>query len=212
MKLGIIGLPQSGKFTIFKALTGARGLQGGEKIKKGDQLIGTVNVVDERVDQLIGIYKPKKTIYAQIEYILPGRIGDPDRARSEKESAPLSAARTCEGLVHVVRNFRLFGGAVPTPEEDFFKLESEMILSDLVVTEKRIERIQSDEKKGREIALDELMLLEKCREILSEDKPLRDTPEIVSSPLLKGFTFLSISSRNTVLFFNRSGFRFFQLP
>ena len=50
MRLGIIGLPQSGKATIFKALTGARGIKGEERIKKGDQLIVTVNVPDERVD------------------------------------------------------------------------------------------------------------------------------------------------------------------
>jgi GTP-binding protein YchF len=191
MKLGIIGLPQSGKFTIFKALTGSRGLTSEERIKKGDQHIGTVNIADKRVDQLTHIYKPKKSIYAQIEYILPRTIADSDRGKSEKESVLLNAVRTCDGLVHVVRNFQLFGGPLPTPEEDFFKLESEMILGDLVVTEKRIERIQTDEKKGREVAADELTLLKKCREMLSEDTPLSDNPEIIDSPLLKGFTFLS---------------------
>jgi GTP-binding protein YchF len=191
MKLGIVGLPQSGKFTIFKALTGARGLTSEERIKKGDRLIETVNVADERVNQLTHIYKPKKTIYAQIQYIFPGTIADSDRGNSEKERVPLNAVRTCDGLVHVVRNFQLFGGPPPTPEEDFFKLELEMILGDLVVTEKRIEKIQADEKKGREVAADELTLLKRCREMLSEDKPLSDNPEIIGSPLLKGYTFLS---------------------
>jgi GTP-binding protein YchF len=191
MKFGIIGLSQSGKFTIYKALTGARGLSSSERTKKGDQLIGTVNVADERVDKLKEIYRPDKTVYSQIEYILPGTIADFDHGKRERENAMLTAVRTCDGLIHVVRNFQLFGGPPPTPEEDFLKLESEMILSDLMVAEKRIERIQSDGKKGREISEDELTLLQRCRDILSKDYPLRNNPEIAASPLLKGFTFLS---------------------
>jgi ribosome-binding ATPase YchF (GTP1/OBG family) len=189
MKLGIIGLPQSGKLTIFKALTGARGIKGEERIKKGDQLISTVNVPDERVDYLKEIFKPKKTIYSQVEYLLPPKITDSDF--STKENVALNAVRICDGLIHVVKNFQIFGGPPPTPEEDFFQLESEMILSDLLVAEKRIERIKSDEKKGKEINTEELSIVKKCGDILSEDKPLRDNPEITASPLLRGFTFLS---------------------
>jgi len=191
MRLGIIGLPQSGKATIFKALTGARGIKGEERIKKGDQLIVTVNVPDERVDYLEQLYKPKKTIYSQVEYLLPQKIVDSDHAKREKEDVVFNAVRTCDGLVHVVKNFQLFGGPPPTPEEDFFRLESEIILSDLVVAEKRIEKIKSDEKKGKVIAIEELPLLKRCRDILSEDRPLRDNTEIATAPLLKGFTFLS---------------------
>lgn len=191
MKLGIIGLPQSGKLTIFKALTGAKGIKSEERIKKGDQLIGTVNVPDERVDHLKEIYRPKKTIYSQIEYVLPPKIVDSDHGKREKENVTLNTVRICDGLIHVVKNFQLFGGPPSTPEEDFFKLESEMILSDFLVAEKRIERIKSDEKKGKEINIEEPSLLKRCMDILSEDKPLRDNPEIATSPLLRGFTFLS---------------------
>lgn len=191
MKLGIVGLPQSGKLTIFKTLTGARGVKGKERIKKGEQLIAAVNVPDERVDHLKEIYKPKKTIYSQVEYLLPSKILNSDHGKIEKENVIFNAVRTCDGLMHVVKNFQLFGGPPPTPEEDFFKLESEMILSDLMVAEKRIERIESDEKKGKEITIEELSLLKICRDILSEDNPLRDNAKIVTSPLLKGFTFLS---------------------
>ncbi|NVM25014.1 MAG: redox-regulated ATPase YchF [Desulfobacterales bacterium] len=191
MKLGIIGLPQSGKATIFKTLTGATGIKGEERIKKGDQLIVTVNVPDERVDYLKELHKPKKTVYSQVEYLLPPRVVDPDHGKRERENVMFNAVRTCDGLVHVVRNFQVFGGPPPTPEEDFFKLESDMIVSDLVVAEKRIEKIKSDEKKGKEIALEELSLLERCRDSLSEERPLRDNTEIAITPLLRGFTFLS---------------------
>jgi GTP-binding protein YchF len=191
MRLGIIGLPQSGKSTIFKALTGARGIKGKERTKRGDQLIATVNVPDERVDYLTELCKPKKTIYAQVEYLLPPKIVDSDHAKTEKENIIFNAVRTCDGLIHVVKNFQLFGGPSPTPEEDFFKMESEMILSDLMVAEKRIERIKSDENKGKDINIEELSLLKRCKDILSEDRPLRDDTEIATSALLKGFTFLS---------------------
>jgi GTP-binding protein YchF len=191
MRLGIIGLPQSGKSTIFKALTGARGIKGKERTKRGDQLIATVNVPDERVDYLTELCKPKKTIYAQVEYLLPPKIVDSDHAKREKENIIFNAVRTCDGLIHVVKNFQLFGGPSPTPEEDFFKMESEMILSDLMVAEKRIERIKSDENKGKDINIEELSLLKRCKDILSEDRPLRDDTEIATSALLKGFTFLS---------------------
>jgi GTP-binding protein YchF len=191
MKLGIIGLPQSGKFTIFKALTGARGIKSEERVKKGDQIIGTVNVPDERVDYLKEIYRPKKTIYSQIEYVLPPKIADSDHGKKGREDVTLNTVRICDGLIHVVKNFQLFGGPPSAPEEDFFKLESEMILNDLLVAEKRIERIHSDEKKGKEIVTEELSLLKRCMDILSEDKSLRDNPEIATSPALRGFTFLS---------------------
>ncbi len=133
MRLGIIGLSQSGKFTIFKALTGARGMNSEEGIKKGDQLITTVNVPDERVDHLTGIYKPKRTIYSQVEYLLPPRLMDSDNVKKGKEDIIFNAVRTCDELMHVVKNFQLFGGPPSTPEEEFFKLESEMILGDLMV-------------------------------------------------------------------------------
>jgi hypothetical protein len=190
MRLGIIGLPQSGKFTIFKALTGARGMKSEEGIKKGDQLITTVNVPDERVDHLAEKYKPKKTIYSQVEYLLPPKLMDSDNVKKGKEDI-FNAVRTCDELMHVVKNFQLFGGPPSTPEEDFFKLESEMILGDLMVAEKRIERIRSNEGKGKGVNMEELSLLKKCRDILSEGRPLRDDTEIATSPLLKGFTFLS---------------------
>ena len=191
MKIGLIGLPQSGRFTIFRALTGERGVKGREGGKTGDQLLATVNVPDERVDYLTELCQPKKTTYSQVEYLLPPRLMDSDHANRGKENIMFNAVRTCDGLIHVVRNFQLFGGPPPTPEEDFLKLESEMILNDLMVAEKRIERIKSDERKGKGMTIEELSLLERCRDILSEERPLRDIAEIATSPLLKGFTFLS---------------------
>jgi GTP-binding protein YchF len=191
MKLGMIGLPQSGRRTIFRALTGTRAVEAIERARKGDQQLVTVNVPDERVDYLSNTFKPKRTIYSQIGYLLPAGTGDLDYASADKENVALSAVRTCDGLLQVVRNFQLFGGPPPTPERDFFRLQSEIFLSDLMVTEKRIERMAADAKKGKEIEKTELTLLEKCRDLLTAEKALRDDEEVSTSPLLKGFTFLS---------------------
>ncbi len=187
MKLGIIGLPQSGKGTVFNALTGARGGDDNKNVKK-DNRIASLKVMDERVDFLSEMYKPKKTTYAQVEYLLPSNP-------TGSESMIWNQARICDALIHVIRNFRDQGGISPSPEEDFKRLEDEMILNDLVVVEKRIERIEADLKRGKKPDEEESSLIRSCRELLEEGRPLRINREIAASPLLKGFTFLSAKPR-----------------
>ncbi len=180
MKLGIIGLPQSGRSTIFAALAGARG-----EASKKDQRIITVKVMDDRLDFLSAMYKPQKTTYSRIEYLLPSDLV------SGSEDVIWNLARTCEGLIHVVRNFTDAAGAGPEPEGDFKRLEQDMILSDLGVVEKRIERIEKDIKRGKKSEEEEYLLLKSCAETLESGRPLRISPLLSESPLLKGFTFLS---------------------
>ena len=189
MKLGIIGLHQSGKSTIFSALTGARGEDMGQKASRAGQRIGTVRVVDERVDFLTKIYSPKKTTYAQVEYLLPSKI--PTASPSKSEDIVWNQVRVCDALIHVIRNFQGMGGPMPTPEEDFWRLEEEMILNDLVVAEKRIERIDLDNKRGKKRDEEEYSLIKLCKEVLEKNQPLRVSMDLASEPALRGFTFLS---------------------
>lgn len=195
MKLGIIGLPGAGKSTIFAALTGARGEDSSQKGGRTDTRIGTVRVVDERVDFLSGLYKPKKTTYARVEYLLPSLPA----AHSASESPVWSQVRVCDGLIHVVRNFLGAGGVSPTPEEDFRHLEEEMILNDLAVAEKRIERMELDSRRGLKPNEEEHRLLKTCKEILEQGKPLRVDTEVSTSPLLRGFTFLSAKPQLVIM-------------
>jgi len=185
MKLGIIGLEQSGRATIFAALTGARG----EGKFTSDAKIVTVTVHDERVDFLSEMYKPKKTTYAKTEYMLPPEI--PGTSSAKSEGGPWNQVRTCDALLHVVRNFKIPGGPEPTPEKDFWQLEEEMVLSDLVVAEKRIERIELDLKRGKKEEEHELLLVQECRDLLEKGGALRSNSELASNPALRGFTFLS---------------------
>jgi ribosome-binding ATPase len=189
MRLGITGLPQSGKSTMFAALTGARGQKDDAGHSRSDQRIAAITVLDERVDLLTEILKPKKTTLAKIEYLLPSDI--PSATPSKAEGGTWNQVRACDALLQVVRNFQGPGGIPPTSEKDFRQLEEEMILSDLVVAEKRIEKIELDRKRGRKPEGEELQLVQACCSILEKGDPIRSDPRLASDPLLRGFTFLS---------------------
>ncbi|MBW1768378.1 MAG: redox-regulated ATPase YchF [Deltaproteobacteria bacterium] len=195
MKLGIVGLPLSGRSTVFTALTGARGEEAAQ-LKK-DQRIGTVKVMDNRVNFLSDMYQPKKTTFAQVEYLLPSDLHTGDSSKSE--NATWNQARICDALIHVVRNFQDAGGMDPSSEEDFRSVEEEMILSDLMVVEKRLERLALDDKRGRKSNKDEIDLLNTCKKLLDDGKPIRLDSELASAPLLRGFTFLSAKPQLVII-------------
>jgi GTP-binding protein YchF len=197
MKHGIIGLPGAGKSTIFAALTGARGEDPAQKGPRADQRIGTVRVVDERVDFLTALYKPKKTTFAQVEYLLPSQV--PGAAPSKSENLIWNQVRVCDALIHVTRNFLAAGGVAPEAEPDFWRLEEEMILNDLAVTEKKIERIELDSRRGNRPSEEEIALLGTCKDLLEKGKPLRVDMEVANAPLLRGFTFLSAKPQLVIL-------------
>lgn len=184
MKLGIIGQPQSGKTTIFEALTKAAV----EGHQRKESRIGTVRVPDERVERLSSMYSPRKTIFAQVEYLLPAPA---DHVKeSAKDQSIWTQARDCDALIHVVRNFQGYGTA-PRPLNDFKAIDDELIFSDLVVAEKRLERLELDQKRGKKPNPEELRLLIKAHGILGAEQPLRDDPEIATAHALRGYAFLS---------------------
>lgn len=186
MKLGIIGLPRSGKSTIFHALTRSKPEEGARKAQR----IATVQVPDSRVDALNRLFKPDKTVYARVEYLLPQGRKAYSPGRQSDESF-WNEVRACDALIHVVRNFHQRGGEAPHPRDDFIKLETDMIFADLVVVEKRIERLDLDKKRGKEISAEEWKLLEACLHMLEAQRPLRDDPKLATAHLLKGYTLIS---------------------
>jgi hypothetical protein len=99
--------------------------------------------------------------------------------------------RDCDALIHVVRNFKLYGQADPAPWADIQALDQELILADLVVAEKRMERLALDQKRGRKPDPEEMTLLTQCLEHLNNEIPLRRFPELAAAKLLRGFAFLS---------------------
>lgn len=197
MKFAITGLPQSGKSTIFYALTGARGADKVREVSLTDQVIGTVRVADKRIALLERLYRPKKTTHAQVEYLLPSKV--PSGTQLRLENVFWNQVRVGDALIHVIRNFQTPGGIPATPESDYRRLEEEMVFHDLMVIEKRIERIKLDKKKGKKQDEEEEALLNACLNLLENNRPLRSDPELAVTPALKGFAFLSAKPQLVVI-------------
>ncbi len=197
MRLGIVGLPQSGKSTVFNALTRSSAADGNRK----ESRIGTITVPDRRVEVLSGMYHPRKTIFAQVAYFLPGKGGEPG-GPPQKEQGIWTQVRDCDALIHTVRNFSAYGHDAPSPHADITAIDQELIISDLVVVEKRLERLALDERRGKKPDPEALALLDQCKQHLDNELPLRRFPEIVVAKSLRGFAFLS--AKPMLILFNNT--------
>ncbi len=136
MKLGIIGLPGSGKTTVFKALTGAA--ESADKKGHQEPGLGVVKVKDPRLEFLAAYHKPKKVVPVHVEYLdIAGLTGESRSGRSVGDKF-LSYVRPLDALVHCIRFFdsQLLGP--PTPLRDYKAVAEELILSDLALVEKRL--------------------------------------------------------------------------
>ena len=189
LRAALIGFPSSGKSTLFQLMTSARDGAGG----KGDVKIGISKVPDDRLDVLTGMYNPKKRVPATVEFT--------DIAVVAKTGAQalvdVANYKNADALVHVVRAFR--DETVPHPSgsvdpaRDAQAMEDELILADLGVAERRLERIERDLKKGRSAELErERDVVQQCKTALEEGRPLR-TLALAGDDLkrLRGFQFLS---------------------
>ena len=185
MKLGIIGLPQSGKTTVFEALTKSTSAAA----HKGDDRISMILVPDSRIDILSQMYQPQKTTYARVEYFLPGTGAA--KKDHPKDQSIWTAARDCDALIHVIRNHTAMGFEKKLPLEDYIKMDQELILADLMVVEKRLERLELDHRRGKKMDPQEHVLLVECQKNLENETPLRRIADLASAPLLRGYAFLS---------------------
>ncbi len=198
MRLGIIGLPQTGKTTLFNALT--RGSQPtGAASGKMEMHTAVVDVPDQRVGVLSEMFKPKKTIYAKVTYVDIAGL-DGSAGKGGISGTLLNQLTQMDGLIHVVRAFE--DDNVPhvnetvNPVRDIGAMDSELVLNDLIVAERKLEHLAEEKKKGagRDKALieREIVLFTRLHQALSDEIPLRDI-EISSEEdkLLSGFGFLS---------------------
>jgi GTP-binding protein YchF len=178
MKLGIIGLPQSGKTTIFNALT--RGdTPTTASAGRIEVHTAVVDVPDPRVDKLSGMFNPKKTIYAKVTYAdIAGLEGG--AAKSGISGQLLNQLAQMDGFLHVVRCFESElvphpAGSVD-PARDVETMLGELLLNDLVAVERKLERLADERRKGgsdKTIVERQIALFERMQAALSENEPLR---------------------------------------
>ena len=188
MKVGIIGFARSGKTTIFNALTGSHAAVGAFGSREAN--VAVIKVPDERVDQLSLIHKPKKITYAEFQFVdvAPNESGDSDKAL---DNAALTVLKNVDALVHVVRTFKNEDVMHPLksvdPVRDCQTLEDELQLLDLIIVEKRVERLEKEHKLNQEHEV-----LMKCKAHLEEGKPLRTLAlSVQEAREVAGFGFLS---------------------
>ncbi len=192
LRTALIGFPSSGKTTLFQLMTSHH-----EAPRTGhgklEAVVGVARVPDPRVDRLAALYTPKKKTPATVEFADlagPGRSG----AQALLDVAPY---RNADALVHVVRAFHdptvTHHAEAIDPAADAQAMDDELLLADLAVTEKRLERIDRDLKKGRTSELErERDLILRCKDALENGLPIRGLGMTDDErKMLRGFQFLS---------------------
>jgi len=197
MRIGIVGLAQSGKTTLFNALTGldvdTAAYAGQDAVR-----IGVCKVPDARLDRLEAMFRPKKKTYATVEYVDLAGIAAAEEGRGGISDDLIAKIRPNDMILAVVRAFE--NDAVPhpagsvDPARDMEALWTDLLLSDLSIVENRIARLEADRGKPRytEEHEKELELVRRCKRCLDEERPLREM-ELTEAEAkrIRGFQLLS---------------------
>ncbi|HEV8537961.1 MAG TPA: GTPase, partial [Bacteroidota bacterium] len=208
MQIGIVGLPFSGKSTLFQTITKIH--LDPSALSKSENHHAIVKVPDPRLDALASLFRPKRTVYATIEFVDVVGLKKGESGSTQFTTNFLASVKTNDTLVQVVRLFA--DDTVPHPDgtidamRDIASFETEFIISDLTILESRIDRIKKQlQKAGDEQGKRELPVLEKCRGLLENEKPLRDSEFTKEEALaLKTYQLLSIKPMLIALNFDET--------
>jgi hypothetical protein len=209
MQIGIVGLPFCGKSTLFQTITKTH--LDPSVLSKAEAHHAIVKVPDARLDKCSAIFSPKSTVHATIEFVDVVGLKKGESGSTQFTTNFLSNVKTNDALVQVVRLFA--NDVVPHPDgsidamRDIVAFEVEFILSDLSLVETRVDRIKKQLLKsgGDENVKRELPVLEKCRQALEAEKPLREvdfTKEEMG--VLRTYQLLSVKPMLIALNFDES--------
>lgn len=208
MQIGIVGLPFTGKSTLFQTIT--KTLLNPNELTKSEAHQAMIKVPDARLDKLTEMFNPKKKVNATIDVVDVVGLQKGDSGSTQFTGNFLGKVKTNDALVQVVRLFD--NPAVPHPDgsinmiRDVNSFETEFILSDLAIVEKRIDSIKKQILKTQDEKLKrELPVLEKCNELLQNETPLRDHDFSKEDLMvLKTYQLLSIKPMLIALNFDES--------
>jgi ribosome-binding ATPase len=196
MQIGITGLPLSGKTTLFQTITKTH--IDPSILARSESHQAVIKVPDSRLDKCTEIFNPKKKVNAAIEFVDIIGLQKGDSGSTQFTSNFLSKIKNTDALIHVVRLFENELVIHPEGKIDLMRdiniVETEFILADMGIIEKRIESLKKQILKIQDDNLKkELVVLQKCFELLQEEKPLRDA-EFSKEELkvLKTYQFLSL--------------------
>jgi hypothetical protein len=208
MKIAIIGLANSGKTTVFNALTGGSAETAAFSSGQLEPNLATVKVPDPRLDVLAEMFRPRKVTPADVQYVDVAGITSSKRQGEGLPPALLNYISTADALLHVVRTFA--DETVPHPEgsvdaaRDIEALDLELVFSDLAIIERRLNRLQAEIGKmagrERETRQTEHDLLTRLREALENDTLIRDVEMSAEEErLIRGYQFLTAKPTLVVL-------------
>ena len=186
MKVGLTGFSRAGKTTLYNALTGLSATVGGFETRH-EAAMAVVKVPDPRVDALSEIVHPKDKKYAEVTFL---DFPPSQERKAALENQSLVQLREVDAMAQVVRAFDdPLADEPAAPVRDLNAFQAELILADLAVIEKRMERIRKEASKDRGREMD---LLARCQSTLEEERPLRGLEFLPEErTLLSGFAFLS---------------------
>lgn len=177
MKTAIFGFSGSGKSELFAALVGPDAARAGNR--------GMVKVPEPRLDPLVALFQPKKVTYSEIDILdIPGGGGK----GSGLGQRVLNEIRPFDCLLAVLDAFT----GASDPREQWQAVEADLLVADLAVIEKRLEKMEQDKRKTRDLVdPNEEQALKKAMALLEEEQPLRSDPLLADEPSLRGYRFLS---------------------